>query len=129
VSLPNCNNFSDHNVLLELWKAEKYKYLAQRKLSIEGLNGLLARVNSRVPGICFFCSDLISGLPLIIENYVKNVGSLHEVLVIVTIRRVPVKTVLLSERFMVGKLEPKGVYKCIAQYALCLLWRRAGLLL
>jgi len=29
---------------------------------------------------------------------------------------VPVKTILLSERFMVGKLEPKGVYKCVAQY-------------
>ena len=74
MSLPNCSNFSDHNVLLELWKAEKYKYLARSKLGIEGLNGLLAKVNSRVPGISFFCSDLISSLPLIIENYVKNVG-------------------------------------------------------
>lgn len=116
MSLPNCSNFSDHNVLLELWKVEKYKYLARRKLSIEGLNGLLARVNSRVPRICFFCSDLISDLPSLIENYLKNAGSLHEVLVIVTIRRVPVKTMLFSERFMVGKLEPNGVYKCIAQY-------------
>jgi len=97
-------------------RQKKYKNLARRKLSIEGLNGLVAGVNSRVPGICFFCSDLIFGLPPIIEHYVKNVGTLHEVLVIITIRMVPVKTVLLSERFMVGKLEPKGVYKCVAQY-------------
>jgi len=73
-------------------------------------------VNSRVPGICFFCSDLIYGSPPIIGNYVKNVGSLHEVLIIVTIRIIPVKTVLLKERFMVGRLEPKGVYRCVAQY-------------
>jgi len=29
---------------------------------------------------------------------------------------IPVKTMLFSERFIVGKLEPKGVYKCVAQY-------------
>ena len=73
-------------------------------------------MNSHVPGTCFFCSDLISGLPPIIEHYEKNVGSLHEVLVIVIIRMIPVKTMHLSKRFMVGKLEPKGVYKCVAQY-------------
>lgn len=70
---------------------------------------MVSSVNSRVPGICFFCSDLIYGLPPIIGHYEKNVGSLHEVLIIVTIRIIPVKTVLLKERFMVGRLEPKGV--------------------
>lgn len=97
-------------------RQKKYKYLAQRKLSTEGFHGLVSSVNSRVPGICFFCSDLIYGLPPIIGHYVKNVGSLHEVLIIVTIRIIPVKTVLLKERFMVGRLEPKGVYRCVAQY-------------
>eukprot|EP01018_Ginkgo_biloba_P015135 Gb_19391 [translate_table: standard] len=56
-------------------------------------------------------NDLIHGLSPIIQLYVKNVSSLHEILIIVTIRFVPVKTVLPEERFLVRKLEPKGVYR------------------
>lgn len=93
-----------------------YKYLTKRKLSTEDFHELVASVVSRVPGICFFYSDLIYGLPPIIEHYVKNVGSLHEVVIILTIRIVPVKTVLLKERFVVGRLQPKGIYRCLAQY-------------
>eukprot|EP01018_Ginkgo_biloba_P031856 Gb_04121 [translate_table: standard] len=98
-------------------RQKKYKYEMERKLSIEGLHSMVNNVGvCRVPGVCFFCSDLIHGLPPIIEHYVKNVSSLHEILIIVTIRFVPVKTVLPEERFLVGKLEPKGVYRCLAQY-------------
>eukprot|EP01018_Ginkgo_biloba_P031855 Gb_04140 [translate_table: standard] len=96
-------------------RQKKYKYEMERKLSIEGLHSMVNNV-CRVPGVCFFCSDLIHGLPPIIQHYVKNVSSLHEILIIVTIRFVPVKTVLPEERFLVGKLEPKGVYRCLAQY-------------
>nr|BAO53206.1 potassium transporter [Cryptomeria japonica] len=94
----------------------KYEHLTQRKLSTEDLHMLIASVRSRTPGVCFLCSDLIYGVPPILRHYVKNVGSLHEILIILTIRIVPVTTVLLEERFLVGKLGPKGVYRCLAQY-------------
>ncbi|KAH9303016.1 hypothetical protein KI387_014599, partial [Taxus chinensis] len=94
----------------------KYKYLQERKLSTEDLHTLVAGVGSRVPGVCFYCSDLVYGLPPILRHYVKNVGSLHEILIILTIRTVPVNTVLPEERFLVGKLGPNGVYRCLAQY-------------
>ncbi|GLJ23160.1 hypothetical protein SUGI_0437300 [Cryptomeria japonica] len=94
----------------------KYKYLSERKVSSEDLHALVAGAGTRVPGVCFLCSDLIYGLPPILRHYVKNVGALHEIFIILTIRFVPVTTVLLDERFVVGKLGPKGVYRCLAQY-------------
>lgn len=77
---------------------------------------LIANVGARVLGVCFMCSDLIYGLPPILRHYVRNVGALHEILIILTIRVVPVTIVLSEERFIVGKLGPRGVYRCLAQY-------------
>ncbi|GLJ23161.1 hypothetical protein SUGI_0437320 [Cryptomeria japonica] len=94
----------------------KYKYLTERKVSSEDLQTLIANVETRVPGVCFLCTNLIYGIPPILRHYVMNVGALHEILIILTIRIVPVTTVLLEERFIVGKFEPKGVYRCLAQY-------------
>lgn len=94
----------------------KYKYLTERKVSSEDLHTLVADAGARVPGVCFLCSDQVHGLPPILRHYVRNVGALHEILIILTIRIVPVTTVLLEERFLVGKPGPKGVYRCLAQY-------------
>lgn len=95
---------------------KKYKYVMERKLSPQDLTELVANVSCRVPGVCFLCSDLLHGLPPILRHYVNTVGSLHEIVIILTIRILPVKTVLLEERFLVGKLGPKGIYRCLAQY-------------
>ncbi|KAH9320430.1 hypothetical protein KI387_015069, partial [Taxus chinensis] len=97
-------------------RSKKYEYTMEKKLSPEDLHGLVASVNCRVPGVCFLCSDLLYGLPPILRHYVNNVGSLHEIIIILTIRMVPVKSVLLEERFLVGRLGPKGIYRCLAQY-------------
>lgn len=34
----------------------------------------------------------------------------------VTVRTLPVRTVLPSERFLVGKIGPRGVYRCLVQF-------------
>lgn len=70
----------------------------------------------RVPGLCFFYTHIIHGVPPIVGHYVKNIGSLHEVIILTTIRYVPVETVLPHERFHVEGLGYKGVYRCIARY-------------
>lgn len=98
-------------------RQKKYKYELERKMQIEDLRAFLDNMEiSRVPGVCFFCSNIIYGLPPIVNHYVTNVNSLHKVTIILTIRFVPVKTVLSNERFHVAKLCPKGVYRCLAQY-------------
>lgn len=71
---------------------------------------------SRVPGVCIFCTDMMNGIPPIVRHYVQHVASLRELMVFVTIRVLPVRTVLPEERFIIDKLEPVGVYRCIVQY-------------
>ncbi|PNT68395.1 hypothetical protein BRADI_3g40045v3 [Brachypodium distachyon] len=73
-------------------------------------------VRSRVPGICIFCTDLMNGIPPIVRHYVQHVVSVREVMVFVTVRILPVRSVLPEERFLVDKLDHVGVYRCILQY-------------
>ncbi|KAM3189624.1 hypothetical protein ACQJBY_068114 [Aegilops geniculata] len=72
--------------------------------------------SSQVPGICIFCTDLMNGIPPIVRHYVKHTGSIREVMVFVTVRILPVRSVLPEERFLVDKLDHVGVYRCILQY-------------
>ncbi|PIA64662.1 hypothetical protein AQUCO_00100253v1 [Aquilegia coerulea] len=98
-------------------RSKKKEYEAERKMKEEDLTELVSRnVHIRVPGICLFCTDLLNGIPPIIRHYVQHVGSLHDVLIVVTVRTLPIKTVLPEERFIVGKLGPEGVYRCLVQY-------------
>ena len=98
-------------------RQKKYEYEASRKVSKEELQKLLFDDSvARVPGVCLFYSDLVHGLPPIISHYVRCVGTLHQVLVFVTIRYIPVRTVLPDERFLVDRFPYKGVYRCIARY-------------
>jgi KUP system potassium uptake protein len=99
-------------------RQKKYEYEASRKVSKGEMHKLLYdEAVVRVPGVCLFYSDLVHGLPPIISHYVRCVGTLHQVLVFVTIRYVPVRTVLPEERFLVDRFQAyRGVYRCIARY-------------
>eukprot|EP00250_Pteridium_aquilinum_P007757 c17413_g1_i1 orf=266-2647(-) len=98
-------------------RQKKYDYELRNKISKEELGRLLFDDSiARVPGMCLFYSDLVHGLPPIISHYVKCVGTLHRVLVFVTFRHIPVKTVLAEERFLVDRLPFKGVYRCVARF-------------
>lgn len=99
-------------------RSKKHDYEAERKISTSSLAQLISNNEvNRVPGMCFFCTDLVNGIPPIIMHYVQHVGSLREIMVIVAVRTLPVKTVLPEERFLVAKLCPKrGVYRCLVQY-------------
>ncbi|OVA09301.1 potassium transporter [Macleaya cordata] len=98
-------------------RSKKSEYEAARKMKTAELTQLVSnQMITRVPGICFFCTDLVNGIPPIIRHYVQTVSSLRDIMVIVTIRTLPIKSVLPEERFLVGKLGPKGVYRCLVQY-------------
>ncbi|XP_066353254.1 potassium transporter 26-like [Miscanthus floridulus] len=73
-------------------------------------------MSNRVPGICIFCTDLMNGIPPIVRHYVQHMGCLRELMVFVTVRHLPVTSVLPEERFLFDRLEPFGVYRCIVQY-------------
>ncbi len=98
-------------------RQKKHAYEKNHKISLDSLGELLSSAGmQRVPGICFFYTDLVHGVPPIISHYVKNVRTLHQVLVFTTFRFIPVRTVLPEERFLVGRVGFKGVYRCVARY-------------
>lgn len=100
-----------------LGRQKKIEYEMTNKMSLGSFGALLSdKAIQRVPGLCFFYSNTIHGIPPIVGHYIKNVRSLHEIIVLTTIRYLPVKTVLPDERFLVKGLGYKGVYRCIAQY-------------
>ncbi|KAK1669485.1 hypothetical protein QYE76_057644 [Lolium multiflorum] len=74
--------------------------------------------SARVPGVCFFFTDLMNGVPPIVCHYAEHTGSLRELLVFVTVRMLPVTSVLPEERFLMAVVDevPTGVYRCVAQY-------------
>lgn len=98
-------------------RQKEIEYEVKNNIDLDSLDTLLSDQGiQRVPGLCFFYSHILHGVPPIVGHYVKNVGSLHKVVVIITLRYVPVKTILPEKRFLVDGLGYKGVYRCIAQY-------------
>jgi len=84
---------------------------------VERLSELLARPEvQRVPGLCFFYSNIQDGLTPILGHYIKNMSSLHAVTVFVTLRYLLVTKVDERERILVRRLGPNGVYGCTVQY-------------
>ncbi|KAG0584563.1 hypothetical protein M758_3G219400 [Ceratodon purpureus] len=107
-------------LIMAIWnygRQKKFEYERKNKLSKKELGQLLSSIGDhRVPGVCFFYTDLFHGVPPIVQHYVRNVRTLHQVLIFTTIRHIPVKTVLPAERFLVGRIGFKGVYRCVARY-------------
>ncbi|KAL3521605.1 hypothetical protein ACH5RR_019754 [Cinchona calisaya] len=107
-------------VIMMSWtsgRSKKTEYDAERKTSITELGNMLSSSNLyRPPGICLFCTDLVNGIPPIVRHYIQSTNSLREFTVIITIRTLPIKTVLAEERLDVGKLGIDGVYRCLIQF-------------
>ncbi|XP_042491356.1 potassium transporter 26-like [Macadamia integrifolia] len=108
-------------IIMTSWtygRSRKSIYEAENKMSQLELSQMISNTDiSRTPGICIFCTDLVNGIPPIISHYVQQTGSLHQIMIVVTLRIIPVRTVLPEERFIVGKLgDLDDVYRCLVQY-------------
>ncbi|VVA28123.1 PREDICTED: potassium transporter [Prunus dulcis] len=96
-----------------------YTYEANNKVSSEYMKQLSSNPNiNRVPGIGLLYSELVQGIPPIFSHFVSNIPSVHSVVVVVTIKPLPVSKVLLEERFLFRQLEPKDyrMFRCVARY-------------
>ncbi|XP_040383428.1 probable potassium transporter 17 [Oryza brachyantha] len=98
-------------------RQRKTEYEMTNKVSLEHLGELLARPEvQRVPGLCFFYSNTQDGLTPVLGHYIKNMSSLHTVTIFVTLRYLLVAKVDQSERILIRRLGPNGVYGCTVQY-------------
>ncbi|GMI99153.1 potassium uptake 8 [Hibiscus trionum] len=98
---------------------KKYEFDVQNKVSINWLLALGPTLGiARVRGIGLIRTELVSGIPAIFSHFVTNIPAFHQVVVFLCIKSVPVPHVSPEERFLVGRVGPKGyrLYRCIARY-------------
>ncbi|XP_031098463.1 potassium transporter 5-like isoform X2 [Ipomoea triloba] len=71
-----------------------------------------------VPGIMLLYSELVEGIPLIFPHYVSNVRSLHSVVVLVSIKYLPVSKLVPEERFLFRQVGPREyrMFRCVVRY-------------
>ncbi|KAK3166408.1 hypothetical protein QOZ80_1AG0045430 [Eleusine coracana subsp. coracana] len=97
----------------------RYNYELQNKVSSNYVAELTARRNlTRLPGIGFLYSELVEGIPPILPHLVEKVPSIHSVLVIVSIKYLPISKIETNERFIFRYVEPRDsrVFRCVVRY-------------
>lgn len=97
----------------------RYNYELQNKVSSNYVAELASRRNlTRLPGIGFLYSELVQGIPPILPHLVEKVPSIHSVLVIISIKYLPISKIETSERFLFRYVEPTGykVFRCVVRY-------------
>ncbi|KAL5760731.1 hypothetical protein ACOSQ2_019569 [Xanthoceras sorbifolium] len=95
----------------------KIEYELTHKIDLGRLRILLSDPGvQRVPGVCFFYTNIQDGLTPILGHYIKNMRSLHKVTIFTTLRYLLVPKVSPKERIVVKKMGLKGVYGCVIQY-------------
>ncbi|PON79234.1 Potassium transporter [Parasponia andersonii] len=98
-------------------RQRKIEYELTYKITLDGLGQLISDPSvQRVPGLCFFYTNIQDGLTPILGHYIKNMKSLHKVTIFTTLRYLLVPKVAPHESIVVNKLGNRGVYGCVIQY-------------
>ena len=98
-------------------RQRKIEYELTYKITLDRLGQLISDPNvQRVPGLCFFYTNIQDGLTPILGHYIKNMKSLHKVTIFTTLRYLLVPKVAPHERIVVNKLGYRGIYGCVIQY-------------
>lgn len=88
---------------------KKYEFDLQNKVNMKWILTLGPSLGIvRVPGIGLIYTELVTGVPAIFSHFVTNLPAFHEVLVFVCIKFVPVPFVPQHERYLLGRIGPKG---------------------
>ncbi|KAF8019857.1 hypothetical protein BT93_G0522 [Corymbia citriodora subsp. variegata] len=98
---------------------KRYMYELKNKVSPEFIRDLATNQSiNRVPGVALLYSELVQGIPPILSHFVENISSIHSVLVLVSIKNLPISKVALAERFLFRQVEPRGfrMFRCIVRY-------------
>ncbi|XP_021678668.2 potassium transporter 5 isoform X2 [Hevea brasiliensis] len=109
-------------IVMGIWhyiQKERYIYELKNKVSSEFVRELAANPNiNRVPGIGLLYAELVQGIPPIFPHFIANIPSTHSVLVIVSIKSIPISKVALEERFLFRQVEPieYRMFRCVVRY-------------
>lgn len=98
---------------------KKYEFDIQNKVSVDWLTDLSPGLGvSRVPGIGFVYTDILTGIPAFFSHFITNLPAFHQVLVFVTFKALPIPHIDASQRYLIGRVGPKEyrIYRCIMRY-------------
>lgn len=99
-------------------REKHYAYEKANTIRVDDLGDFLTTSNiKRVPGLCIFYCDLEDDLPPLMMHYLKNVRSLHQVIIFTSVRYVKVPKVSEDQRFKFSNCGGyNGLYRCVAFY-------------
>ena len=95
---------------------KKYCFELEHKVSPDKFKDIVLGTDShRMPGLAVFYSELAQSIPPIFEHYVANVPTLHSVLVLVSIKTLPISKVPVEERFHFQRAQPNDLnaFHCV----------------
>lgn len=88
---------------------KKYQFDLENKVSMKWLLTLGPDLGIvRVPGIGLIYTELVTGVPAIFCHFLANLPAFHQILVFVCMKSVAVPFVPPTERYLVGRVGPKG---------------------
>ncbi|KAJ4798577.1 Potassium transporter [Rhynchospora pubera] len=98
---------------------KRYKFEMSNKVPSNYIRELALRKDlARLPGIGFLYSELVQGIPPILPHLIDKIPSIHSVLVIVSIKFLPISKVEMAERFLFRHVEPREykIFRCVVRY-------------
>ncbi|XP_075478372.1 potassium transporter 5-like [Primulina tabacum] len=109
-------------IIMGTWHyAQQQRYIFEMKNKVSSVYVRDLAKNTdimRLPGIGLLYSELVQGIPPIFSHFVSNVPCIHSVVVMVSIKAIPISYVALEERFLFRQVEHRDyhVYRCVARY-------------
>lgn len=98
---------------------ERYMFELRNKVSGDYVKQIAGNPTiNRVPGMGLLYSELVQGIPPIFTHYISHIPSLHSVLVVVSIKSIPVSKVDPEERFLFRQVDPREyrMFRCVVRY-------------
>ncbi|PKA57759.1 Potassium transporter 5 [Apostasia shenzhenica] len=88
-------------------QTKRHNFEVEQKISTEHLNTLLGSDVgvSRVPGIGLLYTELTHDIPAIFPHFLSNLPAIHSVLILVSVKYLPVNYVPEEERFLLRRVE------------------------
>lgn len=109
-------------MMMGIWHyvhVKKYKFELHNIVSSDYIRELAQKQTlRRIPGIGLLYSELVQGVPPIFSHFTEKIPSIHSVVVIVSIKQLPIPHVETAERYLFRQVEPSDfrLYRCVVRY-------------
>ncbi|MCE3214775.1 hypothetical protein HAX54_053297 [Datura stramonium] len=98
---------------------KKYEFDVENRVTVDWLTDLSPGLGvSRVPGIGFIHSNIVTGIPAFFSHFITNLPAFHQVLILLSFKSLPVPYIPKNERYLIGRIGHKEykIYRCIVRY-------------